>query len=74
MHSFNHFPTITQAVKSRDGPRIQDNVTPSPSGSCTDREEEQLEAGTMATVRRGNLMERENKEEKKNPEATRAQK
>ena len=49
MHSFNHFPTITQAVKSRDGPRIQDNVTPSPSGSCTDREEEQLEAGTMAT-------------------------
>lgn len=74
MHSFNHFPTITQAVKSRDGPRIQDNVTPSPSGSCTDREEEQLEAGTMATVRRGNLMARENKEEKKNQEATRAQK
>ena len=65
MQSFNHFPTITQTVKSRDGPRIQDNVTPSPLGSCTDQEEEQLEAGTMATVRRGNLMARENKEKKK---------
>lgn len=73
MQSFNHFPTITQTVKSRDGPRIQDNVTPSALGSCTDQEEEQLEAGTMATVRRGNLMARENKE-KKNQEATRAQK
>ena len=59
-----------RAVKSRDGPRIQDNVTPSPSGSCTDREEEQLKAGTMATVRKGNLMARENKEKKikKQPE------
>lgn len=65
MQSFNHFPTITQTVKSRDGPQIQDNVTPSPLGSCTDQEEGQLEAVTMATVRRGNLMARENKGKKK---------
>lgn len=52
------------AVKSRDGPRIQDNVTPSPLGSCTDREEEQLEAGTMATVREGQLMARRIKKKK----------
>ena len=65
LQSFNHFPTITQTVKSRDGSQSQDNVTPSPLGSCTDQEEGQLEAGTKATVRRGNLMARENKEKKK---------
>ena len=70
LQSFNHFPTITQTVKSRDGSQSQDNVTPSPLGSCTDQEEGQLEAGTKATVRRGNLMARENKEKKikKQPE------